>query len=152
MGERCGREGARCVSHGRVYSALLVEATMAAATGSKAGDMFMSKLQIAMNNQKARKLLSNHVPLLRDVTNPARWTNVEGKPLTQPEIPRVHLASDVVATYVDEALGYTVAALGFYCQLTWGFGLPFPFNIVMLPMDLVEWYIRWTITSDAPPA
>ena len=44
---------------GRVYSALLVEAIMAAATGSKAGDMFMSKLQIAMNNQKARKLLSN---------------------------------------------------------------------------------------------
>jgi hypothetical protein len=44
---------------GRVYSALLVEAITAAATGSKAGDMFMSKLQIAMNNQKARKLLSN---------------------------------------------------------------------------------------------
>ncbi len=44
---------------GRVYSALLVEALTAAATGSKAGDKFMSKLQMAMNNQKARKLLSN---------------------------------------------------------------------------------------------
>lgn len=55
-------------------------------------------------------------------------------------------------TYLDEALGYTVAVLGFYCQMSWGFGLPFPLSIFMLPFDGVEWYIRYTITSSAPVA
>jgi len=55
-------------------------------------------------------------------------------------------------TYLDELVGYLLAAAGFYVQWSLGFALPFPFNIVMFPMDCVEWYIRWTITSDAPPA
>ena len=42
---------------------------------------------------------------------------------------------------------YGIALFGFYCQLMWGFGLPFPLNIVMWPFSLVEWYIRWSITS-----
>ena len=54
-------------------------------------------------------------------------------------------------TYLDEAVGYALAALGFYVQWEFGFGLPFPFSIVMFPLDVVEWYIRWTITSDGVP-
>ena len=45
--------------------------------------------------------------------------------------------------------GYSVAALGLALQWQWGFSLPFPLNIVMLPFDLVEWYIRWTVSSAA---
>jgi len=55
-------------------------------------------------------------------------------------------------TYLDEVIGYSVAALGFAIQWQWGFSLPFPFNIVMLPFDLVEWYIRWSVSSGAAPA
>jgi len=49
--------------------------------------------------------------------------------------------------YLDEMLGFTIALLGFYTQWRWGFALPFPFNLVMLPFTGVEWYIRWSITS-----
>ena len=58
----------------------------------------------AARDSAARKLLSNRHALLRDVTNPARWTNVRGKPLTQLELVRVHAD---LAVHVDEALrGY----------------------------------------------
>jgi len=50
-------------------------------------------------------------------------------------------------TYADEVAGYSVAALGFYCQLNWGFGMPFPLDIVMFPFTAIEWYIRWSITN-----
>jgi len=49
--------------------------------------------------------------------------------------------------WLDEVGGYTLAALGFYVQWQFGFGTPFPLSIVMLPFDVIEWYIRWTITS-----
>ena len=47
----------------------------------------------------------------------------------------------------DEAVGYVLAAFGFYTQWAWGFAMPFPFNVVLFPFTMVEWYIRWTITS-----
>lgn len=55
-------------------------------------------------------------------------------------------------TYLDEALGYSVAAAGFYAQWSLGFGMPFPLNLFVLPLDAVEWYIRYSITSSAPVA
>ena len=51
-------------------------------------------------------------------------------------------------TYLDEAVGFALAAFGFYVQWEFGFSLPFPFNIVMLPLDVVEWWIRWSVTSE----
>jgi len=55
-------------------------------------------------------------------------------------------------TYLDEALGYGLAIAGFVVQWKWGFGIPFPFNVIMFPLDIFEWYIRWTITNDTAPA
>merc|ERR1740139_1851764 len=49
----------------------------------------------------ARRLIANHAKVLHDVTNPARWTNVEGKPLTQVELRRVH---PNLAPHVDRCL------------------------------------------------
>jgi len=57
------------------------------------------------------------------------------------------LSLDSEDSYIDEAFGYSVAALGFYIQWSWGFGLPFPLSLVMLPFDILEWYIRWSISS-----
>ena len=48
---------------------------------------------------------------------------------------------------LDDVVGYTLALFGFYTQWQWGFGLPFPLNLIMLPFTLIEWYIRWTITG-----
>eukprot|EP00310_Coccolithus_braarudii_P020072 CAMPEP_0183345474 /NCGR_PEP_ID=MMETSP0164_2-20130417/10886_1 /TAXON_ID=221442 /ORGANISM="Coccolithus pelagicus ssp braarudi, Strain PLY182g" /LENGTH=323 /DNA_ID=CAMNT_0025516615 /DNA_START=15 /DNA_END=983 /DNA_ORIENTATION=- len=42
-------------------------------------------------------------------------------------------------THIDEGAGYALAVMGFYCQFIWGFGCPFPLNLIMLPFSLVEW-------------
>ena len=56
----------------------------------------------------ARRLIANHAKVLHDVTNPARWTNVEGKPLTQIELRRVH---PDLAPHVDRCLQETARRL-----------------------------------------
>ena len=58
---------------------------------------------------------------------------------------RLQLRAD--DSLVDEFVGYFVAALGFYVQWNLGFDLPFPFNLIMFPFTMIEWYIRWSITS-----
>jgi hypothetical protein len=55
-------------------------------------------------------------------------------------------------TYADEIVGYAIAGCGFYTQLSQGFCMPFPLNIVFLPFTWIEWYIRYSITTDAPVA
>jgi hypothetical protein len=52
-------------------------------------------------------------------------------------------------TLVDEALQYLFAGLGFYSQFKNNFSLPFPLNVVLLPFQFAEYYIRWTITRRA---
>jgi len=52
------------------------------------------------------------------------------------------------SSHVDEIVGYAIAALGVYVQWNLGFGMPFPVNIIMWPMDIVEWYIRVEITKE----
>ena len=52
----------------------------------------------------------------------------------------------------DEPLGYAVAVAGFRFQLLNGFTIPFPLSVVFWPLSLIEWYIRYSVTSDAPPA
>jgi hypothetical protein len=58
---------------------------------------------------------------------------------------RLQLRAD--DSLVDEFVGYFIAALGFYVQWNLGFDLPFPFNLIMFPFTMIEWYIRWSITS-----
>ena len=50
---------------------------------------------------------------------------------------------------VAQVTGYVVAALGFYCQFSWGFGLPFPLNVFMMPVNVIEWFVRYSVTSSA---
>ena len=37
-------------------------------------------------------------------------------------------------SYIDEVLSYVFAALGFYFQYKIGFDVPFPFNLLLLPL------------------
>ena len=37
------------------------------------------------------------------------------------------------------------AAAGFYTQLSYGFGIAFPINIILLPLTIVEWILEWQI-------
>jgi hypothetical protein len=52
-------------------------------------------------------------------------------------------------TYIDEVLGFTLAGLGFYFQYKLGFHVPFPLNLVLLPFEVAESWIQWTITSSS---
>jgi len=52
-------------------------------------------------------------------------------------------------TYLDEIIMYPLAAAGFIFQIKSGFLLPFPLNLIMLPLTIVEWVLRWEITYGA---
>jgi len=52
---------------------------------------------------------------------------------------------DPAESYIDEILGFPLAAAGFYYQITHGFALEFPYSLIMLPCTIVEWVIRWHI-------
>ena len=62
------------------------------------------------------------------------------------------LSLEASNTYIDEAVGFALAFLGFAFQLTQGFAIPFPLNWVMLPLDMVEWYIRYEVTTSGEAA
>lgn len=50
-------------------------------------------------------------------------------------------------TNIDEYAAYAIAVIGFYTQLRSGFSMPFPLNLFLFPLDVAEYYIRWSITN-----
>ena len=54
---------------------------------------------------------------------------------------------DSTQSVVDEGLSYLFAGLGFYVQFRSGFSLPKPLNLLLWPLEVGEYYIRWTITK-----
>ena len=53
---------------------------------------------------------------------------------------------DDETSYLDEVLGWSLAALGFYFQWSMSFDVPFPLNLLTWPLELAEWYVRAQIT------
>ena len=49
-------------------------------------------------------------------------------------------------SYLDEFVGYSTAFCGFCFQFFSGFTLPFPLNIIFLPLTLIEWFLRIQIS------
>eukprot|EP01064_Diplonema_japonicum_P006795 TRINITY_DN14623_c0_g1_i1.p1 TRINITY_DN14623_c0_g1~~TRINITY_DN14623_c0_g1_i1.p1 ORF type:complete len:450 (+),score=73.02 TRINITY_DN14623_c0_g1_i1:39-1388(+) len=39
---------------------------------------------------------------------------------------------------LEAGAGYALALLGLYCQLWWGFSVPFPLSIIVLPLSILE--------------
>ena len=56
---------------------------------------------------------------------------------------------DADESYLDEVIGFSFAGVGFLWQLTSGFALPFPLNLVFFPLTLVEYFLRWQIATTA---
>eukprot|EP00928_Gymnodinium_smaydae_P065759 TRINITY_DN48855_c0_g1_i1.p2 TRINITY_DN48855_c0_g1~~TRINITY_DN48855_c0_g1_i1.p2 ORF type:complete len:385 (+),score=114.13 TRINITY_DN48855_c0_g1_i1:62-1156(+) len=52
---------------------------------------------------------------------------------------------DINQSYVDEVLSYALAAGGVYYQISHGFVLPFPYDLALLPLTMVEWFLRWEV-------
>jgi hypothetical protein len=61
------------------------------------------------------------------------------------------IKEDHTQSYMDEAMSYIFAAMGFYFQFMLGFKVPFPFNVLLWPFHFAESYIRWSITSATGP-
>lgn len=45
----------------------------------------------------------------------------------------------------DEIIGYPLAFFGIWFQISNGFTLPFPLNIILLPLNIIEWFLRWKV-------
>lgn len=50
-------------------------------------------------------------------------------------------------TYLDEVVGYGLAAIGLFFQLSTGFSLPFPLNILLFPFTILEYVLIYLISS-----
>jgi len=50
-------------------------------------------------------------------------------------------------TIIDEVAGYSLAAIGLYWQVSAGFQLYFPLNLLLLPATMAEWALLWLINS-----
>jgi len=51
--------------------------------------------------------------------------------------------------YLDEVIGYTLAFLGVYWQISSGYTIFFPLNIVLLPLSIIETFLKWQIFVEA---
>ena len=64
-------------------------------------------------------------------------------------MPLIQQPFDPDDSYLDEAIGYSLAAVGFCFQIFNGFSLPFPLNIVFLPLTIIEWFLRIQISFES---
>jgi hypothetical protein len=65
------------------------------------------------------------------------------------KVPFIQQPFDPDESFLDEAIGYSLAAVGFCFQLFNGFNLPFPFNIIFLPLTIIEWFLRIQISFES---
>lgn len=50
-------------------------------------------------------------------------------------------------TVIDEIVGYSLTFIGVFFQLRYGFSLPFPLNVLLFPVSLVEYFLIYTISK-----
>lgn len=53
---------------------------------------------------------------------------------------------DEAETMLDEYVGWTLAAIGAYFQISSGFSLPFILRLVLFPLEITEFVLRWLVT------
>ena len=65
------------------------------------------------------------------------------------QVPFIAQPFDPEESFLDETVGYTLAAAGFCFQIFNGFALPFPLNLVFLPLTIIEWFLRFQISMES---
>ena len=48
---------------------------------------------------------------------------------------------------LDEMMSYAFAFVGFIWQVRSGFTVPFPLNVLLWPLSIAEYFLRWSVTS-----
>lgn len=51
-------------------------------------------------------------------------------------------------SYIDEVVGFSLAALGLWFQLSSGFRIPFPLNLLFFPVTFLEFWLKWIVSSN----
>eukprot|EP00035_Acanthoeca_spectabilis_P040297 m.68753 g.68753 ORF g.68753 m.68753 type:complete len:162 (-) comp9934_c0_seq4:2470-2955(-) len=58
---------------------------------------------------------------------------------------------DLEKMRAKEIVAGLVTFIGFYWQLSNGLSLPFPMNILLLPLRILEWFLRWQVSTFSVP-
>lgn len=58
-----------------------------------------------------------------------------------------HIKFDADDSYLDEAAGFAIGAFGLLVQFYFRFSVPFPLNILFLPLSMVEGFIVWSVSN-----
>jgi len=76
-----------------------------------------------------------------------RGGNMFGKNIIEYLNKMGYVTIDSKDTIIDEILGYGVAFLGLYFQLSYGFALPWFLAIPLFPFSILENYLMWVVSS-----
>ena len=60
--------------------------------------------------------------------------------------------SKLTRRYLDEVLGWTLAAVGFYFQYTQMFSPPFVVELLLWPLQTIEYGLLYAVASTSAPA
>lgn len=55
----------------------------------------------------------------------------------------------VYILFLERIIGYSLAIGGIYFQLSYGFALPFPLNVILFPITLIEYALVWMINNSS---
>jgi hypothetical protein len=50
---------------------------------------------------------------------------------------------------IEFVLGYLLALCGIVFQLSFGFSLPFPLNVILFPITIIEYMLVWIINNSS---
>jgi len=50
---------------------------------------------------------------------------------------------------IEFVLGYLLALCGIVFQLSFGFSLPFPLNVILFPITIIEYILVWIINNSS---
>ena len=50
---------------------------------------------------------------------------------------------------LDEIIGWIIMSFGLYYQLSTGFSLPFPFDLLLAPVTILEWFLKAQVVAGA---
>lgn len=50
-------------------------------------------------------------------------------------------------TIIDEAVGYGLAIVGLWFQLSSGFGIPFLLKLFLMPFTFAEWFLMYFVAA-----
>lgn len=71
---------------------------------------------------------------------------IAGRALLRMLNERKIITIDLEVSFIDEALGWLITGAGIYFQFSNGMRLPFPLNLILLPLSILDYILEWIVT------